>query len=36
MNVLKKCTAALLSMIMLLSFFGCGEGTANVMKVDGM
>lgn len=36
MNVLKKCTAALLSMLMLLSFFGCGERTANVMQVDGM
>ena len=36
MNVLKKCTAALLSMLMLLSFFGCGERTAYVMKVDGV
>lgn len=34
MRFLKKCGAALLAMTCLFSMFGCGESTANVMKIN--
>lgn len=35
MKNIKKCVAGMLSGIMVLSAFGCGESTANAMTIDG-